>query len=104
MEGAVFAQIGFMQALNRGVELCLIPTTKRRTGASTAEKRRMTKPGRNVDDIARTEVDHHMKCPGFGQWFDMHDLAQVVEHIHDSEIELEGPEQAKKPDGVNRRA
>jgi hypothetical protein len=34
----------------------------------------------------------------------MHDLAQVVEHIHDSEIELEGPEQAKKPDGVNRRA
>jgi hypothetical protein len=26
------------------------------------------------------------------QWFDMPDLAQVVEHIHDSEIEvLEGP-------------
>jgi hypothetical protein len=33
-----------------------------------------------------------MKCPACSQWFDMRDLAQVAEHIHDSEIEiLEGP-------------
>jgi hypothetical protein len=33
-----------------------------------------------------------MKCPGCGQWFDMRDLAQVADYIHDSEIEvLVGP-------------
>jgi hypothetical protein len=33
-----------------------------------------------------------MKCPACSQWFDMRDLAQVVEHIHDSQIEVrEGP-------------
>jgi hypothetical protein len=30
-----------------------------------------------------------MKCPACGQWFDMRDLGQVAEHIHDdSEIEV----------------
>jgi hypothetical protein len=29
-----------------------------------------------------------MKCPACSQWFDMLDLAQVVEHIHDGEIEV----------------
>jgi hypothetical protein len=49
----------------------------------------MTKPGRNVNGIARTEADHHMKCPACGQWFDMRDLSQVAEHIHDdSDIEV----------------
>jgi len=44
----------------------------------------MTKPGQ-----ARTEADHHMKCPACGQCFDMRDLGQVAEHIHDdSEIEV----------------
>jgi hypothetical protein len=34
-----------------------------------------------------------MKCLGCGQWFDMRDLGQVAEHIHDAgEIEfLEEP-------------
>jgi hypothetical protein len=33
-----------------------------------------------------------MRCPACSQWFDMRDLAQVIEHIHDSEIEvLQGP-------------
>jgi hypothetical protein len=51
------------------------------------------KPGTDADGIAQTEADHHMKCPDCGQWFDMRDLAQVADHIHDgSEIEiLEGP-------------
>jgi hypothetical protein len=36
---------------------------------------------------------HFEKCPVCSQWFDMRDLAQVAEHIHDGpEIEvLEGP-------------
>jgi uncharacterized C2H2 Zn-finger protein len=52
----------------------------------------MTKPGIDADGVAENEADHFMKCPACSQWFDMRDLAQVVEHIHDSEIEvLEGP-------------
>jgi hypothetical protein len=31
------------------------------------------------------EADHHMRCPGCGQWFDMRDLKQVAEHIHDGD-------------------
>ena len=37
--------------------------------------------GRDVDNVASTEADHHMKCPGCGGWFDMRDLGEVVEHI-----------------------
>jgi hypothetical protein len=43
----------------------------------------MTKPGQDVNGIARTEADHHMKCPACGQWFDMRDLGQALEHWHD---------------------
>jgi hypothetical protein len=39
--------------------------------------------GIDADGIAETEADHFMKCPGCGQWFDMRDLAQVFEHVHD---------------------
>jgi hypothetical protein len=68
----------------------------------------MTKPGIDADGVAEKEADNFMKCPACSQWFDMRDLAQVVEHIHDSEIEegacgslmgLRGAE----PAGVNRR-
>jgi CRISPR/Cas system type I-B associated protein Csh2 (Cas7 group RAMP superfamily) len=41
------------------------------------------KPGRDADQVARTEADHYAKCPGCGQWLDMRDLGQVFEHIHD---------------------
>jgi hypothetical protein len=42
----------------------------------------MMKPG-NDAGIARTDANHHMKCPACGRWFDMRDLGQVLEHIHD---------------------
>jgi hypothetical protein len=43
--------------------------------------------GIDAGGIAETEADHFMKCPGCGQWFDMRELAQVAEHVHDgSEI------------------
>jgi hypothetical protein len=45
----------------------------------------MTKPGIDADGIARTEADHFMKCLGCGQWFDMRDLDEVVEHVHDQD-------------------
>jgi hypothetical protein len=33
-----------------------------------------------------------MKCPGCGQWFDMRDLGQVIEHAHGQEAEeLDAP-------------
>jgi hypothetical protein len=49
--------------------------------------------GVDADGVAETEADHFMKCPVCEQWFDMRDLAQVVEHAHDdSEIEIQiGP-------------
>ena len=48
--------------------------------------------GADSDGVAQTEADHFQKCPLCSQWFDMRDLAQVADHIHDgSEIEvLEG--------------
>jgi uncharacterized C2H2 Zn-finger protein len=49
--------------------------------------------GVDADGIAETEGDHFMKCPGCGRWLDMRDVLQIVEHIHDAEIEIcEGPE------------
>jgi uncharacterized C2H2 Zn-finger protein len=48
----------------------------------------MTKPGTDADDVAETEADHFMKCPGCGAWFGMRDLAQVLAHVHDAEIEI----------------
>jgi hypothetical protein len=48
--------------------------------------------GVDADGIAQTEADHFMKCPGCGQSFDMRDLGQVLEHVHDASIEIvEGP-------------
>jgi hypothetical protein len=48
--------------------------------------------GRDVDNRAPTHAEHHMKCPGCGRGFDMCDLGEVVEHIHDAgEIETEKP-------------
>jgi hypothetical protein len=42
--------------------------------------------------MAEAEADHFMKCPGCGEWFDMRDLAQLLVHVHDAEIEIgEGP-------------
>jgi hypothetical protein len=49
--------------------------------------------GYDPDGIAETEADNFMKCPGCGEWFDMRELGQVIQHVHDAEIEIgEGPE------------
>jgi uncharacterized C2H2 Zn-finger protein len=53
--------------------------------------------GRDVDGVAKHDADHFMKCPGCGQWFDMRDVGQVIEHVHDAEIEIsEGPAPSRK--------
>ena len=49
----------------------------------------MPKPGIDADDLARTEADHFMLCPCCGRWFDMRELDQVAEHIHDGDFEIE---------------
>lgn len=48
----------------------------------------MPKPGVDADDAARTEADHFMVCPGCGQRFDMRDMEQVAERIHDGDFEI----------------
>jgi hypothetical protein len=54
--------------------------------------------GTDGDGVAQSEADHFEKCPVCSQWFDKRDLAQVVQHIHDSEIEvLEGPAPPRDP-------
>ena len=56
----------------------------------------MTKPDIDADRVAETESDHFMKCPACDQWFDMLDLGQIIEHVHDAEIEvLDGPEERR---------
>ena len=54
--------------------------------------------GSDVDGVAKHDADHFMKCPGRGQWFDMRDLGQVIEHVHDAEIEIS--EGLAPPDGA----
>ena len=55
--------------------------------------------GTDADGVAQSEADQFEKCPVCSQWFDMRDLAQVAEHIHDgSKIEvLEGPAPPRDP-------
>jgi hypothetical protein len=65
--------------------------------------------GTDDDGVAQREADHFEKCPVYSQWFDMRDLVQVAEHIHDgNEIEVLEVAAARgspalKPAGVNRR-
>jgi hypothetical protein len=55
-----------------------------------------------------TNADHFMQCPACSEWFDMRDLTQVAERVHDgSEIGfLKNPELplrgacTKRPDSV----
>jgi hypothetical protein len=42
---------------------------------------------KDLDGIAETEADHHGNCPVCGAYLEMRDLAQVLAHIHDAEIE-----------------
>jgi hypothetical protein len=43
--------------------------------------------GVDADGVAKTELDHFGNCPVCGAYIDMRDLGQVLEHIHDGEIE-----------------
>jgi hypothetical protein len=57
----------------------------------------MTKTGIDIDGIAETEAGHFTKCPGCGEWFEMRDLRQMLEHVHDADFEVsEGPEPARE--------
>jgi hypothetical protein len=57
--------------------------------------------GSDGDGVAQSDVDHFEKCSVCSQWFDMRDLAQVAEHIHDaSEVEVAewpSPEYERRP-------
>jgi hypothetical protein len=36
--------------------------------------------GEVVDRKPATEAEHFLRCPACGGWFDIRDLAQVIEH------------------------
>jgi hypothetical protein len=40
--------------------------------------------GSDRDGVAQSEADHFEKCPVCSQWFDMRDLGEVIESIHDA--------------------
>lgn len=44
--------------------------------------------GKPLEPI-RTDADHFMICPDCKQRFDMRDLAQVAEHVHEGGFEIE---------------
>src|SRR6267378_4528457 len=51
----------------------------------------------DADGVAKTEADHFGNCPVGGALVDMRDLAQILAHVHDAEIEIsEGPELPRK--------
>jgi hypothetical protein len=52
--------------------------------------------GVDADGLAQTEADHHMKCPGCDQWFDMRDLGPVLDHVHGAEIEIIGNDERRR--------
>jgi hypothetical protein len=49
--------------------------------------------GIDADGFVETEADHFGNCPVCGAYLDMRDLAQMLAHVHDTEIEIsEGPD------------
>jgi hypothetical protein len=52
----------------------------------------MTKPGRDADGIAKTDGGRSSHEMPRLRAVDMRDLGQVLEHVHDAEVEVsEGP-------------
>ena len=43
--------------------------------------RRVGNRSADPDGIAKTEADHFGKCPGCGEWFDMHGPDEVMVHV-----------------------
>ena len=64
-----------------------------REPAGRAEAMILRYTGLDPDGVAKTEVDHFGNCPVCGGYIDMRDLAQMLAHIQDAEIEIsDGPE------------
>jgi hypothetical protein len=60
--------------------------------------RRELPPDTDANVVAQCEADYFVKCPICSQLFEIRNLAQVVEHIHGSEIDvLEGPGPPRDP-------
>ena len=50
----------------------------------------MPEQGRPDGWQPQSEADHYIRCTICGEWLDMRDLWQVLDHLHGQEIE-EGP-------------
>src|SRR5258707_935069 len=44
--------------------------------------------GSYPDAVAETQADHFGNCPVCGALLDMRDLGQVIEHVHDADLEI----------------
>lgn len=60
----------------------------------------MTRPGIDIGGDAKTEMDHFGNCPVCGALVDMRDLAQVMAHIHGTEIPFE---EGDEPPPIDRQ-
>jgi len=56
----------------------------------------MPRPGVDVDDPDRLEIEHFGNCTICGALVDMRDLAQVLAHLHGAEIEIAEGDDAGK--------
>jgi uncharacterized C2H2 Zn-finger protein len=54
----------------------------------------MTARGKPSGWTPQSELDHFMRCPGCGKIFDMRDLGQAVDHLHDGPDDAPAPEKA----------
>jgi hypothetical protein len=48
----------------------------------------VTKPGVDPGSVVKIEADHFGNCPVCGASIDMCDLGQILQHMHDAEIEI----------------
>jgi hypothetical protein len=73
-----------------------VPETPKAGTRSMTEVRNSR--GIDADGVAKTETDHDRYCPVCRAYFDMHDLSQMLAHLHDQEIET-GEGEAPPPRG-----
>jgi hypothetical protein len=56
----------------------------------------MSKLGKSFRWTPQTELDHFAHCPVCHQWFDMRDLYQAFEHVHDG-VEALKEQKGRRP-------
>jgi CRISPR/Cas system type I-B associated protein Csh2 (Cas7 group RAMP superfamily) len=53
--------------------------------------------GRDIEGIAALRPTTFMECRGCGEWFDMRDLGQVFQDVHEGEIDSDEALEPQRP-------